>query len=707
VPQILRLGQGRSTPIASAQLQLAVSERHQRMDASNTSLAPARTRHISPAAVATLHCAALAAAAAVVVLTTKSDRWDLTSLFLIAAFTIIGDLSSIETGSRKMRVSSSFLGLMLAAVLLGGGPAALVGALTICCGWFRSREAGHYFRNNLVTYVWMALLAGLFFHAVARAAHFDSDDLGYYLLTFITFALALGLNFVMVAGYQRHLDGSSIRQKFAEAFAPIIASELFSALLTMFAVYVAVRLGKTGIALLGLVVVIFQYLVGELLVSQQRSQELQRLATTDDLTGLANRERLRTRVETEIASNAPFGVLLMDLDHFKEVNDTLGHDYGDALLRDLGPRLAACVGPDGLVARLGGDEFAVLPGFRSKDPGELEEFTQRLLGAVHLPFVVDELSLEVNASIGIARYPRDGEDAHTLLRCADVAMYAAKQSHASFSFYEREHDRHSMRRLSVLSDFRRSLDNGEIAVHYQPIVDLDGRRLDGAEALIRWRHPVHGPVPPSEFIPLIEQTGLIGILTRHVLGRAIDDCARWRQSNPEMTVAVNLSVRNLLDNTLPGKIERLLSARSLPPDALQLEITESMIMSDPDRALATITELSTLGVHFSVDDFGTGYSSLAYLSRLPIDELKIDRSFVSPMLSDTSDMIIVRSTINLAHDLGLTIVAEGVEDAATLESLAELGCDRVQGFYLGRPMAPEAFAKLVRADSQPIRSRAA
>jgi diguanylate cyclase (GGDEF)-like protein len=698
-------------PIATLQRRVAVSERYQRMEASTTSLTSGRSSRVSPGVVALLHCVALAVAAATIALTTKPDRWDLTSLALIATFTVVGELSSVQTGSRRVKVSASFLGLMLAAVLLGGGPAALIGALTIFCGWFRWHEAGHYFRNNLVTYVWTALLAGLFFHSVAHAFRVDSDDLGYYLLTFVVFVLALCLNFLMIAGYQCHLDGSPIRQKFGEAFAPILASELFSALLTMFAVYVAVHLGKTGIALLGIAVVIFQYLVGELLVSQHRSHELQRMATTDDLTGLANRERLRTRLEDEISKHESFGVMLMDLDHFKEINDTLGHDYGDSLLRDLGSRLAACIGPGGLVARLGGDEFAVLPGFlpgfHGEDRGALEELTVRLLNAVHLPFVVDELSLEVSASIGIARYPSDGEDAHTLLRRADIAMYAAKEARAGFSFYASSQDRHSRRRLSVLSDFRRALERGEISVHYQPIVDVNGRRLHGAEALVRWHHAVHGPIPPGEFIHVVEQTGLIGALTKHVLGHAVVDCADWRRVNPDLTVAVNLSVRNLLDDALPDNVARLLSSHSLPPDALHLEITESMIMSDPDRALATITELSDLGVHFSVDDFGTGYSSLAYLSRLPINELKLDRSFVSPMLAAASDLIIVRSTINLAHDLGLTIIAEGVEDAETLERLADLGCDRVQGFHLGRPMPAEAFAQIVRADGDLLTAHAA
>jgi diguanylate cyclase (GGDEF)-like protein len=676
------------------------------MEAHTTPLALTPTRK-SGGQLALVHGLALAAAALAAVLTAGEARWNAGALAVIATLTVLSDLTSIETGSQRLKISASFLGLILAAVLLGGAPAALIGVLTMAIGWLRWREAGHYLRNNLVAYAWFPLIAGLVFHAVARAAHLHAHDLGYYLLTFAVFVLALVLNFVMVAGYQCYLDRSSLRDKFAEAFVPILASELFSALLTLVAVFVAVELGTTGIALLGLVLMIFQYLVGELLVSKRRSEELQRLATTDDLTGLANRERFRSRIEQEIAHGEPFAVLLMDLDHFKEINDTLGHDYGDALLRDLGPRLAEAVGESGLVARLGGDEFAVLPGFASEEEHELEEFAMRLLACVQLPFAIDELSLEVGASVGIACHPRDGHDPHTLLRRADIAMYTAKERQAGAGFYAPDQDKRSMQRLSVLSDFRRALESDEIVVHYQPIVEVDGLRPHGGEALVRWHHPERGLVPPGEFIQVIEQTGLIAMLTRHVLERSIADCASWRRWNRDLTVAVNLSVRNLLDRTLPADIMRMLSQHSLPAGALQLEITESMIMSDPDRALATITELSSHGIGLAVDDFGTGYSSLAYLSRLPIDELKIDRSFVSPMLEDTSDEIIVRSTINLAHDLGLTIIAEGVEDEATLDRLAELGCDRVQGFHVSRPIPPQAFADWISADSGLLPSQAA
>ncbi len=639
---------------------------------------------------------ALLLAIALIVLTTGSDHWVVGKLIVVAVVTVISDLTSVETASAKLKVSASFLGLMLAAVLLGPGPGALIGMLTIAIGWFRWREAPHYLLNNLVAFAWFPLLSGFFFQAAVRLAHASPKGLGYYLFVFAAFVLALALNFLAVAGYQTYLDRSSLMEKVREALVPLLASELFSAVLTMAAVYVAVQLGTVGIALFGLVLVIFQYLVGEMLLSQQRSEELKRLATTDELTALPNREFFRERLDEEIAAagqaGESFAVMLMGLDRFKDINDTLGHQYGDLLLRELGPRLLNSVGDSGVVARFGGDEFGLLLAQRTDDTEVIEFLVSRLLGQLGEPFLVDELSLELAASVGVARFPVDGRDANTLLRCADVAMHLAKDSHTGCKFYEAELDPNSLQRLSVLSDMRNALKSEEIVVHFQPIVDLDSLTVTGAEGLVRWQHPEHGLLPPAAFIATVEQTSLIGPLTRHVLEQSIARCAEWRKTEKNIKVSVNLSVRNLMDRGLPDDVERMLFKYGLPPDGLQLEITESMLMSDPERALAIVTRLNDLGIRLSVDDFGTGYSSLANLRRLPIDELKIDRSFVSPMLQDESDLIIVRSTINMGHDLGLRITAEGVEDESTLHQLAQLGCDLAQGYHLSRPLAPDAFS---------------
>jgi diguanylate cyclase (GGDEF)-like protein len=397
--------------------------------------------------------------------------------------------------------------------------------------------------------------------------------------------------------------------------------------------------------------------------------------------------------------------MLIDLDRFKEINDTLGHHYGDVLLRTLGPRLTEGAGPNGVVARLGGDEFAVLPDLESDDAEALEAVATRLLDFVREPLAVDELTLGIDASIGISRFPLDGEDVHDMLRRADVAMYSAKENHASYKMYETALDRYSLRRFTVLNDFRKALENEQFVLHYQPVVAIDGTEVRGAEALVRWDHPQLGMVPPNDFIPIAEQSGLIGPLTHYVLERAVAECVRWRQDGRPLSVSVNLSVRDLLDLELPGHVASILTAHDLSPEALHLEITESMIMSDPDRALETVTRLRELGVCISVDDFGTGYSSLANLKRLPINELKIDRSFISSLPHDESDEIIVGSTINLGHDLRLRVVAEGVEDEITLKRLEKLGCDLAQGYYFGRPLPSQEFVVMVdRLNAPPVRA---
>ena len=642
---------------------------------------------------------AILSAAIVVWLTRDLDRWSVAPLLVLAAFTTLSVLTDIPTGASKVRLSGVLIGMVLAIVLLGPGPAAIAGAITMLFAWLRTRPRWYFVLGNVAAFMWFSLVAGCLFHVIVHMADLGSHDVAYYLAVFIAFVVALALNIVGVFTFMSYLDRFSIVQKVRDAVIPVLSAELFSALLTMAAAYAAVVAGTVGILLAVLVLLIFQYLIGELLRSQQRGEELRRMATTDELTGLANREVFRARLDERIAGakadDEKFGVMLCDLDRFKEINDTLGHHFGDELLRDLGPRLAEAIGPEGLVARLGGDEFAVLPGENTADPDALEAIARRLIGCVQQPVGVDELLLEVGVSIGIARFPRDGEDPHSLLRSADVAMYAAKEAHAGCKVYAAALDRHSVRKLNVLSDFRRALDSDEIVVFYQPIMHMDGSRTHGAEALVRWEHPELGLLPPSDFMPIVEQTGLIGPLTRHVLERAVAQCAAWRQAGQELTVSVNLSVRNLLDPELAGLISNLLTTYRLTASALDLEITESMLMSDPDRSLVTLSRLSQLGVGLSVDDYGTGYSSLANIRRLPIDELKIDRSFVSPMLSDESDLIIVRSTINLGHDLGLTVVAEGVEDEATLHRLEGLGCDLAQGYHFSKPLPAEAFNKWI------------
>jgi diguanylate cyclase (GGDEF)-like protein len=640
-------------------------------------------------------CVVIGAIGAALWLTSGLDSWHLAPLGVIATLAVVSEFTSVNNHAMRVYISGSFLGIVLAAVVLGGGPASLIGGVTIVLGWIRTRERMAMLLNNLIIFSAFPLVTGLMFHGAVRGLHQEPQDVGFYLCVFAAFVVALGLNFSGYAIAQGRKDDLSFVMRVREVFVPVLPAELFSALLTLAAAYLAFELGTLGILLFGLVLVIFQYLVGELLKSKSRSDKLQRIATTDELTGLGNREQFHAvigqRITAAREADGRVAVLLMDLDRFKEINDTLGHHYGDVLLKDLGPRLSAAIGEGGFVARLGGDEFGILLAEDTDDIAVLDVVMTRLFKSISEPFAIDELSLEVGASVGVARFPQDGEDSHALLRCADIAMYAAKETQTEYKIYTADQNQHSKRRLGVLSGIRHALLQDEIVVHYQPIIDLDQMRVRGAEGLVRWQHPEHGLIPPGAFVQTVEQTGLIGPLTRHVLERSIAECAAWRKDGRELSVAVNLSVRNLLDRDLPKEIERLLSTYGLPPEALQLEITESMIMSDPERALSTVTRLSGLGARLSVDDFGTGYSSLANLRKMPIDELKIDRSFVSPMLQNESDLIIVRSTINLGHDLGLNVIAEGVEDHSTLEQLATLGCDLAQGYHVSKPMPADAF----------------
>ncbi len=620
--------------------------------------------------------------------------WSVWQLIVIAAFTILSGLTYVESGSRRINVQGTPLGLILAAVLLGAVPAACLGAVTVCVVQLRMRTPTHYLRNNLITFIWFPLVGGLVFHGLTALFRVGASDLGFFALVVPAFMSAIAVNYVGVLAYQCWLERSSLTHAMRETLAPILPAELLASLLTTAAVWVSVQTGAAGMALLGLMFLVFQSLVGELLQSKSRAVELQRMATTDGLTGLANREAFAARVAEAIAAsrgNTSFALSLIDLDRFKEINDTLGHHYGDELLREIARRLEACVGSNGFVARLGGDEFVVLATDAAADPQVVLDVAERWVERVREPIEVDEIVISVSSSVGIARYPQDGRDMNELMRRADVAMYAAKDAQSGCKLYAADLDHHSVRRLSLLGDVTRALAADEFIVHYQPIISADDFSIKGAESLIRWQQPEHGLLAPGAFIESVEQSPMIHPLTLVVLERSIEQCAQWRRSGRDLYVAVNLSVRNLHNPGLPDEIATLLARYGLEPSALKLEITESMIMADPDLVTSTIAKLHSLGVRLSVDDFGTGFSSLGYLKNLPIDELKIDRSFISHMLSDPSDLIIVRSTINLGHDLGLNVVAEGVEDAPTLMQLSSLGCDLIQGFHVSKPLTADAF----------------
>jgi diguanylate cyclase (GGDEF)-like protein len=393
--------------------------------------------------------------------------------------------------------------------------------------------------------------------------------------------------------------------------------------------------------------------------------------------------------------------MIMDLDHFKEINDTLGHYHGDRLLMLVGERLTAVLRAEDTVARMGGDEFAVLlPSV--PDRAYAMSVADKILGALRAPFEIDGLSLEVGASIGIASFPVHGEDKETLIQRADIAMYVAKADHSGAQLYETEQDRHSVQRLALAGELRRAIENGELVLHYQPKIDVATGRLIGAEALARWQHPSIGLIMPDEFVPLAEHTGLITPMTRQVISLALEQVAHWRAQGYRLSVAVNLCARSFLDQQLLEDVPELLEKYGVDASLLELEITESMIVGDPDRARGVLEQLHKLGITLAIDDFGTGYSSLAYLRELPVDEIKIDKSFVLEMGSDGSaDETIVRSIIDLAHNLQLRAVAEGVEDPRILGRLLELGCDVAQGYHISRPLPPTQFENWMDAHVAP------
>jgi diguanylate cyclase (GGDEF)-like protein len=382
----------------------------------------------------------------------------------------------------------------------------------------------------------------------------------------------------------------------------------------------------------------------------------------------------------------------MDLDQFKQVNDTLGHQTGDELLQEVARRLRATIRDGDFSARLGGDEFVVLVrGGGDKD--SVLETARRIAESVQAPVELRGMRLDVRVSMGIAVFPEHGLDVHGLLQRADVAMYAAKSLQDGPQLYRQETDQNTPRRLQLATDLRQAIDQGQVAVHYQPQVDLATTAITGVEALCRWSHPEYGPISPDEFIPVAEQTGLVTPLTLYVVTDALSQCGRWQRSGHDLGVAVNVSARSLLDSGFVDNLLDLVRASGLRPALLTLEITESSIMSDTHRTLALLQRLAAFGVRLSVDDFGTGYSSLAYLQQLPVHELKVDKSFVFDVGSDGSSQSIVRSVVDLGHSLGLLVVAEGVEDEAAWDQLLRLGCDRAQGYLLSRPVSGDDLTR--------------
>ncbi|HEX7597193.1 MAG TPA: EAL domain-containing protein, partial [Polyangia bacterium] len=421
------------------------------------------------------------------------------------------------------------------------------------------------------------------------------------------------------------------------------------------------------------------------LLARMAEQRL-RAAATDELTGLPNRRALYAEALTRLVESRhrTHALLMLDLDKFKEVNDNLGHRAGDQLLIQVGARLRENLRGDDVLARLGGDEFAVLLDDAGHD--EAVNTAARLCAAVSEPFFVEGISLNSSVSIGIALSPDDGLDLSALLRKADIAMYKAKTLSTGHHVYCIADDADDAAKLQMVDELRVAMTSDQLILHYQPKVDLDTSQVHSVEALVRWNHPTRGLLYPDAFLSLVEDSGLMPSLTRAVLTLALDQVADWHGQGQQLTVAVNLSASSLVDSDLPGKVASMLAARGVPPHALQLEITEEFLLADRDRARSILTQLRDSGVQISVDDYGTGYSTLSYLRDLPIDELKLDRSFITPMTHDARTLALVSSTIDLAHSLGIRMVAEGVETTGAYTELTRLGCDQAQGYLMSRPI---------------------
>ena len=436
---------------------------------------------------------------------------------------------------------------------------------------------------------------------------------------------------------------------------------------------------------------------------RRQSDETMFQANHDPLTGLPNRRSLLAWMAERLPLARPHGaaMALIDLDRFKEINDTLGHVHGDELLQRVGRRLRDAFDSETMVARLGGDEYAVVA-MREGSGGEAVDLANRVSRALARPMLIDGVEIAVRASVGLAVAPDDGDDAETLLQRADMAMYVAKQTNSRYRRFEPALDVYSPERFRLAADVRRAMDAGEFFLAYQPKVSFADRSVHGVEALVRWRHPERGIINPTEFLPVIENTELIGPLTYHLLDLALGQAAEWHRMGLDVPVAVNLSARTLLDPELPARLNAALSRFAVPPSVLELELTESAVLADPDEASVALGVLKQLGFSLAVDDFGTGYASLAYLISLPVDVVKIDMSFARHVTTDRQAAAIVRFTVDLARHLDLQVVAEGVEDSATFLVLDRLGCDLAQGYLISRPVTGQELTTWFRTSGYPV-----
>ena len=420
-------------------------------------------------------------------------------------------------------------------------------------------------------------------------------------------------------------------------------------------------------------------------------------ATHDSVTDLPNRILLLDRLEQAIPiatkQKTLLGLLIIDIDNFKEINDTLGHYSGDRLLKQVVLRLLGVVQKSDTLARMDSDEFAMLL-HGVAEPDNIIEIVKRIQKTFTEPFAIEGLKLEIQANIGIAIFPIHGKNGDTIIQRANVALYAAQQSNKKYTIYSNKLDKTNPHRLTLMGELREGIENEELILYYQPKINLKTRKVQGVETLVRWQHPEHGFMAPDEFIPMAERTGLIKLLSIWVLNNALSQAAKWHKQKLKMSISINLSPTTFLDTDLPDLVIGMLSQYDIPAEYVILEITEGSMIKDPDLAMEILTRLTARGVKISIDDFGTGYSSLAYLKTLPVNEVKIDKSFVADMLKNQNDAVIVKSIIDLGHNLSLNVVAEGVDSKEIVVRLQELKCDELQGNYFSEPLSSDEFFKL-------------
>jgi diguanylate cyclase (GGDEF)-like protein len=628
-------------------------------------------------------------------------------VWLLGALVIVGEtrplIASKRYGQGGVTPSTAFTFAILfiwgpaPAIVLHGIASVLADVFEHKPWWKRIFNLAQY--SGCLGAAWLALAVWGWSASPEHAHRLTASDLGPMILAWsIYFVLNNGIVSLVVA----LRNGSSFWEVFYEdfgfqvfsnvavlVFSPLVAlvattSPLWLPLVVppMFAIY-----ATTGMAL-----------------------EREHQANHDALTKLPNRKYLRERLQQALdvrPTNGCVALFLLDLDRFKEVNDTLGHRTGDLLLQHVAERLREAVRPDDVVARLGGDEFAVLLP-TVPDHATALEVAERIRTALDAPFEVEGMLLEPEASIGVALAPIHGDDVEQLLRCSDIAMYVAKNERSVIETYSPDRDRHSASRLGLLGALRRAIDEGELELHYQPKVSLSRGSITGVEALVRWRHPTRGLVLPDDFVPLAESSGLMHKLTATVVDMALAQAAEWTARGLNVPVAVNVSARDLHGPGLARTVAEGLERHGLPAESIRLELTERILMAEPARVADSLAELDRLGVSLSLDDFGTGYSSLVLLQRIPVSEIKVDRSFVARMAVSSEDVTIVRSIIDLAHALGIDAVAEGVENDAAWDTLCALGCDSAQGWYVARPMSSAAITEWLlrhptRRDLRPTR----